>query len=39
LHALIRSDTGSVHRAEVARALAQAGRVRPALDGRLTVGA
>ena len=37
LHALIRSDTGAVHRAEVARALGQAGAVRPALDGRLTL--
>ena len=38
LPALIRSDTGAVHRAEVARALSEAGRVQPALDGRLAVG-
>ena len=37
LPALIRSDTGAVHRAEVARALAETGRVRPELDGRLVV--
>jgi 2',3'-cyclic-nucleotide 2'-phosphodiesterase (5'-nucleotidase family) len=35
LPALIRSDTGAVHRAEAARALSQVGSVRPALDGRL----
>jgi 2',3'-cyclic-nucleotide 2'-phosphodiesterase (5'-nucleotidase family) len=39
LSARIRCDTGAVHRAEVARALAEAGTIRPALDGRLTVGA
>jgi hypothetical protein len=33
---LIRCDTGTVHRAEVARRLSETGRARPARDGRLT---
>ena len=34
---LIRCDTGSVHRAEVARRFSEMGRARPERDGRLTL--